>query len=68
MHKVYVVNLMHADIQNYVYYVCMLCSCRGGAIPFRIHLLQEEGFCLPLINIKSSKLHCYVFIMILHVP
>lgn len=57
MHKVSVVNLMHADIQDYVYYVCMLCSCRGGAILFSIPLLQEEGFCLPLINIISSKLH-----------
>lgn len=57
MHQVSVVNLMHADIQDYVYYVYMLCSCRGGAILFSIPLLQEAGFCLPLINIKSSKFH-----------
>lgn len=56
MHKVSIVNLMHGAIQDYVYYVCMLCSCRGGAIHFSIPLLQEEGFCLPLINIKSFKL------------
>lgn len=57
MYKVTVINLMHADIQDYVYYVCMLCSCRGGTIVFSIPLPQEEDFCLPLPNIKSSKLH-----------
>lgn len=44
MHKVSVVNLMHADIWDYVCYVCMLCSCGRGAFLFSIPLLQEEGF------------------------
>lgn len=68
MHKVSVVNLMHADILDYVYYARMLCSCRGRAILFSIPLLQEEGYCLPLTNNTSSKLHSCVFVMILHVP
>lgn len=57
MHKVSVVNLMHVDIWDYVYYVCMLCSSRGDAILFSIPFLPEEGFCLPVTNIQSSELH-----------
>lgn len=56
MHKVSVFYLIHADIQDYVYYVYMLCSYGSGTILFSIPFLQEKSFCLPLTNVKSSKL------------